>query len=163
MKYLLLLLFTAPVFAQSIPCDLTIKDFPAVRHLKLGMTETMVKAVLGTRYSDHSASDWQRVTGSPEIEDIRIDFLEGKVLSFSIYYDRSLKWNSALEFAETISQHLPLPKTSWKKIDRDYVSMSCRDFSVDVSTLQNKLDFNTDIDALTDQRTDWKRKAAFKP
>lgn len=157
---LLLLLFTAPVFAQ---CEQTIKTFPAVRYLKLGMTEKEVKTFLGTRYSEYTADEWRRVTKSAEIERIHIDFLADRVMHFSIYYSRSLKWNNALEFAEVVSQHLPLPQSAWKRTSRDLVSMECRDFYVNISTLYNRLDFTTDLTANDNERPDYKRQSTFKP
>lgn len=163
---LFLLLLAANSFPQTAPaCSLSVKDFPAVRRLKLGMSEKEVKAVLGSDYATYFAADWYRVTGSTDIEHIRVEFTRDRVSYFAIHYDRSLKWNNADEFATVISGHLPLPLTAWQRIHRDLSSMACADFRVSADTLYNKLEFTSAADAFSaeSERTDWKRKAAFKP
>lgn len=143
---------TPQATSTPMPCDLKIQQLPAIRNLKIGMSQDEVKSVLFT--SEHndfgSKVDEIGVTNEvffsqfnqgikPEVlTQVRIldlTFLDKTLIAINIDYNNSIEWNSIDEFVNKIRESLNLPEFA----KSDYVTPStvllfrelrCIDFSI---------------------------------
>src|SRR5687768_15182414 len=85
--------------AAQKTCDLTLKDSPSIRGIKLGMPEDDLNAVLEWNYEEHKRELPKRFgIHLTDIQDVDFDFYKGKLARAKISYDRSMKWKNAVEF-----------------------------------------------------------------
>lgn len=136
--------------AQDTQCKLKLTDLPQhaeLRGFSLGMTMEQVKArvpqvVFGrvdelggskTTINPHFDARIDK-TSFADVRTISLDFLDGRLTSLWIGYDRTFKWVTVEEFVKGISETLSLPNawTPWKSRGQ---KLQCADFQVTVSTL----------------------------
>ena len=138
---LVLLLFPALVFAQT--CDLTLKDSPEIRGLKLGMTKKEVEKVFPSIdikpvMNIFKESDLSKLEGFENLKTLDIFFntsfsdkVEPKITNLLFVYKNDIEWNSINEFAQNLSDNLNLPFEFWK-FSYDKADMNCKDFRVEI-------------------------------
>ena len=150
------LLVPDPLLAQEVSCNATLSALPAVAELKglhLGMTMQQVKAqlpqitfgrtdVLGSSKTTINPKFDPR-TESATFQDVRtisLDFLDGRLVSLWIGYDRNFKWTTVDQFVNGISTALKLPNTwaTWKSRGRE---LTCTDFQLTVSSIAESPSF----------------------
>jgi hypothetical protein len=125
MKRVVLALFVCLLFAASASaqqCELNLEQAPRLRGFKLGMSVAQARAKLpgvtfpkpddngdlslflrgpALRKSDPSASE--------DVSNGLFTFFDGRLVSLTIGYADSVKWESVDEFAFSVSQSLGLP------------------------------------------------------
>lgn len=178
MKILLiafLIFFTAPVFGQK-SCDLTLKDSPEIRGLKLEMSKQDVEKIIlpssGIKISNFSNtltnSQLSKLKGFENVDSLDIMFLresfDSDIYRVSTlvfrYKADNVKWDSVIEFAENISDKLKLPSESWKFSDYQG-NMICKDFQITIFENYIRLQsttFENELKKLREQK-----KKEFKP
>lgn len=138
------------VFAQTTPCTVKLTELPLAGELKgfwVGMTTEQVKArvpqiVFGptdqlgvAKTSINPAYDPRGDQSSfQDVRTVSLDFLDGRLVSLWIGYDRSFKWATVDDFAAGISRSLALPN-SWSRWKLYGQQMRCTDFQLTVSLI----------------------------
>lgn len=136
-------------FLMSKECDLTMKDAPVIRGLKLGMAREEADRIIPldrVRYLDSSAitayPQFSKSAGFENVYQVSAEFFEEKLSTLEIVYDpNAVKWKDAKEFAENLAQNFNVPYRFWKfNVKEPSVSeMRCRDFSIAIDAAQNEL------------------------
>lgn len=136
-------------YLLSKECDLSLKDSPVIRGLKLGMPREEADRVIPTdrvRYIDSSAitayPQFSRTAGFENVYQISAHFSEEKLGVLEIVYDpNAVKWSSAKEYAENLSQNFTLPFRFWKFNTKTptIAEMRCSEFSIAIDSEQNEL------------------------
>lgn len=136
-------------FLMSKECDLTMKDAPVIRGLKLGMSREEADRIIPldrVRYLDSSAitayPQYSKSAGFENVYQVSAQFFEEKLSTLEIVYDpNAIKWKDAKEFAENLAQNFNIPYRFWKfNVKQPSVSeMRCRDFSIAIDSAQNEL------------------------
>jgi hypothetical protein len=147
MKYLLplvVLTSSSVVFAQTKPasCDLTIKDSPAIRNIRLGMPEKDVKKIRLWLDSKKKKTRPRKVPDTSKFEglvDGSFDFYNGRLYRFELFYDRSIRWKGPEEFADAITPALKLPSESWAFERGVEGRIHCKEFKVEINSSLNSL------------------------
>lgn len=155
-------------YSQKKPCDLTLKDLPEIRKLKLGMAKKDAIKIFPT-LEENTAFFMMPTTGDYEnLESIDGNFYDGKLYRFEIRYKSEyVKWNDAYRFAQNLSENLKLPYDSWKFTLDERAKMECREFSIEIISTLNEiivkdLIAEEKIRQSELQKSDGKQKA-FKP
>lgn len=134
------------VAAQDGKCALKLSELPSVpelRGFRVGMTVEQVKARLPNfqlRPADEFGftslnifPDYEAGIDKTAFEGVRtisLDFLDGRVYSVWIGYDKTFKWQTIDEFVAGIGAALKLPN-GWRSKFRNRL-LDCTDFSVAV-------------------------------
>jgi hypothetical protein len=181
MKYLLTLTFTLVIStAISAQCSLTLKDAPAIRGLRFGMSSKDVSSIIGMplKIMGPAGSIWAYnpeiqltdVKGLDGITLLKLGFESDRLIQIDIDYNLEVRWENAREFAGNISENLKLPMSAWtfEKTDERRAEMICKEFAVQIDTgLGGKLQL-MDLVAQRSRRIDkneradeWKK--VFKP
>ncbi len=191
MKYFafFILLFSINSYGQTKPCDLTLKDSPTIRGLKLGMSFEQVKNLYpsASLFTDWASLDKNKIANSAfskNLESIHIDFSKlNEVNEISFSYDDSVKWDSSAEFTDAISPSLNLSKGYWycprqlachlPEVQRN---LDCNSFGMSVIFLLDKptltirktfaelaIEEKQNQKALSETPENVKKKKAFKP
>ena len=169
-------------------CPLTVEQSPVVRGIKLGQTVAEVRSLFPEADNNHTASltlgfesmrsddlgvtqqtinpfrDSARLKG---IENVWLRYLDGRVASFRINYDTSVRWQSSAQFAAVIADQLHLPAEGWRQ-DGFSIRLTCSGFYVDViGVVGNQLTISReDLDAEISRRyakREQQKRADFKP
>ncbi|HEY0051064.1 MAG TPA: hypothetical protein VGB68_17355 [Pyrinomonadaceae bacterium] len=152
------------------PCDL--KDAPAIRSLRLGMSRREVDGIIPTagrvKYINSSTITAypDAASGFENIGQVTAQFDEDRLNVLEIDYDRSaVQWKSVEEFAGNLSDNLKLPRNAWdfrfKKWNR--AEMKCKGFSLKINSEMNELTLeNSDSPAASGQEASGNKKS-FKP
>ena len=152
------------------PCDL--KDAPAIRSLRLGMSRRDVDRIIPTEGRVNYINS-STITAYPDassgfenIGQVTAQFNEDRLNVLEIDYDRrAVQWKSVEEFAVNLSDNLKLPRHAWdfrfKKWNR--AEMKCKGFSLKINSEMNELTLeNSDSPGGTEQEASGNKKA-FKP
>jgi hypothetical protein len=142
--------------AQSTQCTVKLSELPHTGELKgfwLGMTTEQVKArvpqiVFGptdklgvAKTSINPAYDPRGDQSSfQDVRTVSLDFLDGRLVSLWIGYDRSFKWTTVEDFVAGISRSLALPN-SWSPWKLRGQQMRCTDFQLIVSMIAGSPSF----------------------
>jgi hypothetical protein len=142
----LMLTCRAAASAQESKCSLKLTELPSVQELRgfrLGMTVEQVKARLPRvqiRPADEFGftslnifPDYEPGIEKTTFEGVRtisLEFLDGRVTSLWIGYDKSFKWQTLDEFTQAIATALKLPN-AWRTKFRTRL-LACTDFTVSV-------------------------------
>lgn len=159
---LIAIVFVASLFnpdlllAQEVACNATLSALPAATELKglhLGMTMEQVKAQLPQiTFGPTDALGSLKTTINPKFDprtesgtfqDVRtvsLDFLDGRLVSIWIGYDRNFKWTSVDQFVKGISTALKLP-TTWAPWKSRGKQLTCADFQLTVSLIAESPSF----------------------
>ena len=175
---------------ETKKCLLTVEQSPVVRGIKLGQTIAEVRSLFPEADNDRIASvalgfesmrsndlgvteqtitstlfgDSERLKGT---ENIKLRYLDGRVASFKIYYDTSVRWQSSAHFAAAIADQLHLPAEGWRE-NNLLMRLTCSGFYVDVAAVgSNQLTISReDLDAEISRRyarREQQKRADFKP
>jgi hypothetical protein len=181
MKYLLTLTFALVISTTiSAQCNLTLKDAPAIRGLRFGMSSKDVGSVIGMplKIMGPAGSIWAYnpeiqltdVKGLDGVMLLQLGFERDKLRDIDVDYNLQVHWENAAEFAKNLSDNLSLPSSAWTfdKTDERRAEMICKEFAVQIDTgLGGKLRL---VDLVTQQQKDadkkdradeWKK--VFKP
>ena len=171
-------------------CPLTVEQSPVVRGIKLGQTIAEVRSLFPEVDNNRIASvglgfesmrsddlgvteqtitstllgDSERLKGT---QHVRLRYLDGRVASFQIYYDTSVRWESSAHFAAAIADQLHLPTEGWRE-NHLLMRLTCSGFYVDVTAVGSNLltisreDLDAEISRRRAKREQQKR-ADFKP
>lgn len=170
------LFFVLPVSAQQ-PCNLTLKDSPVIRGLKLGMTKTEVEKVIPldnkityANFIDYSFNKGQisKIKAFQGLDTVYIRFIDQNknldnlpVEQLTFVYDNSVQWSSHWEFARFIADYFKLPFKSFVLDDNNRIKLNCIGFrlllqpnyiSLDTTQLEDKKNLENE-----------RRKKSFKP
>lgn len=173
----LCLLFCGAAIGQ---CDLTLKDAPAIRGLKFGMSGDQVIATIGKplKTLDPDANNWAYnpgmqltdVKGLDGITLLSLSFYNGKLFNITVDYNPQITWKDAREFSQAISPSLKLPTNGWKFDDMNSrrAEMVCKEFNIVIDTSAFGILIATDLVAEQKRRDDEKTRAGewkkvFKP
>jgi len=170
----LLILCASACSAQESRCVAKVAELPTpseLRGFRIGMTTAEVKARLPKLQSppadefgfaslnifpDHEP----RVEKDKAFEGVRaisVDFLDGRVFSFWIGYDKTFKWQTLDEFASGIIEALKLPGT-WRTRLRARL-LDCADFTLAVIPVGQSPSLKVTDNAAKDL---WERRKAAK-
>lgn len=161
-------------FLLSKECDLTLKDAPVIRGLKLGMSRDEADKIIPpdrVRYLDSSAitayPQYSKSAGFENVYQVSAQFFEEKLNTLEIVYDpNTIKWKDAKEFAENLAQNFNIPYRFWKFNAREtsVSEMRCRDFSIQIDSAQNelRLEKRTEIQSSVQIKKEDTKKV-FKP
>lgn len=119
-------------------CDLQRALSPAVRGLRLGMTEREADKTLGGNLKFGVESDsWKRsaivipqiskIVGFDDVKIVHITAYEDQLIEISIEYD--LKWKDVNEFVDNFSPKLGVPNAGWVP-DTLGARMKCKGFDI---------------------------------
>lgn len=160
-------------FLLSKDCDLTLKDAPVIRGLRLGMTREEADRVIPldrVRYLDSSAitayPQYGKTAGFENVYQISAQFSEEKLSVLEIVYDpNAVNWKDAHEYAENLSQNFNIPFRFWKFNQKDTAvsDIRCRDFSIKIDSAQNELRLEKQTELQKTVQAKEPVKKAFKP
>lgn len=170
-------------------CPLTVEQSPVVRGIKLGQTVAEVRSLfpeadnptasLALGFERMTADDLgvteqminSTLLGNSErlkgTHSVILRYLDGRVASFKIYYDTSVRWQISAHFAAAIADQLHLPAEGWRE-NNVLVRLTCSGFYVDVAAVgSNQLTISReDLDAELSrrrERREQQKRADFKP
>lgn len=165
--------FCLPSFAQ---CNLTLKDSPVIRGLKLGITKTEVEKVIplssGVKLSSFlnylTTTQLSKIKGFESLDSLDITFMREnfeskiyRVSTLSFRYKNSLvEWDSVIEFADNISTNLTLPFDAWSFADNQAV-MKCKDFKITI--VENYINLQSTTLENDSKKLKEQKKKDFKP
>lgn len=151
-----LVLTSGSAFAQEAPCKANLTDLPRSPELKgfwLGMTQDQVKGLVPQiMFGPTDALGTSKTTINPfldprtdkstfqDVRTVSFDFLDGRLVSLWIGYDRTFKWATIDDFVKGVSRSLSLPNSwsSWKSRGQQ---MRCADFELTVSMVAGSPSF----------------------
>jgi hypothetical protein len=132
--------------APAQACKLTLEQSPALRGFRLGMSLEQLKArypgvpVMEQQEKGHLTAGLARGgfqgadAGTFEgVNDIHLDFLDGRLASLTVHYNNLVKWRSVGEFASRVSELLKLPDAWRTEQDSGSRVMPCADFNIKVA------------------------------
>lgn len=156
------------------PCSLKLSDAPILRGLSLEMAKTQVKKEYPSMIiSNHPVissgivlnNQINNLKNQEDIERITVMFRNDKIFSILLTYTNLIRWNSAEEFADKVSEALNLPKAAPRKaLGGAYYSINCGEFLVRTginSEKQPTLLLTKDPDELNESNQ--QKKELFKP
>ena len=142
----LVLICAGAATAQESRCSLKLAELPSVTELRgfrLGMTVEQVRARLpkaqlrpAGEFGNTSLNifpDYEPGIDKTAFEGVRtvsLEFLDGRVTSLWIGYDKSFKWQTLDEFTSGMSNALKLPN-AWRTKFRTRL-LDCADFTVSI-------------------------------
>jgi hypothetical protein len=179
---------TKGAITETNKCPLTVEQSPVVRGIKLGQTVAEVRSLFPEAVNNYNASlalgfvsmrsdelgvteqtitplrDSERLKGT---ENILLRYLDGRVASFRINYDISVRWQSSAQFAAAISDQLHLPAEGWRENGLS-MRLTCSGFYVNViGVVANQLTISReDLDAEISRRhakREQQKRPDFKP
>jgi hypothetical protein len=170
----LLILFCAvTTFAQDAPCTLKLSELPNAPELlgfHLGMTPAQVKTrVPQVEFGRPDHFGVAKTSINPDfdprmdkaslsgVRTISLDFLDDRLTSLWLGYDRSFKWQTVPDFVKGISQSLHLPD-AWKPWKIRGQQLHCGDFQMTVSIVAEGPSFHI-IDETAAQTVTARREA----
>jgi hypothetical protein len=170
----------ATAIGATAQCDLTLKDAPAIRGLKFGMTGDQVIATIGKpmKTLDTDRNSWYfnptmqqtDVKGLDGITLMSLTFYKDKLASITIDYNQQVAWKDAREFSQAISSNLNVPLAGWtyRTVGDRRAEMKCKEFDLLLDTSVFAILIATDRVAQQQKLADEKErgdewKKAFKP
>lgn len=124
-------------------CEKTLAQSPAIKGLKLGMSEQVAARLMGVTFNAYPSEPsylrwaWRNPTNVPGFEGVRyIELITfgGKLVEIeSLYY---VEWNSENEFVKDFTLKLGLPADAWERLAESMSTpkniMSCKSFNVEL-------------------------------
>jgi hypothetical protein len=160
-------------FLLSKECDLTLKDAPSIRGLKLGMPRDEADRIIPpdrVRYLDSSAitayPQFGKTAGFENVYQVSAEFFEEKLNALEIVYDpNAVKWKNAKEFAENLSQNFNIPNRFWKFESKEATvsEMRCSDFSINIDSELNEVRLQKRTELQKTVQIKEESKKVFKP
>jgi hypothetical protein len=154
-------------------CDLTLKDAPLIRGLRLGMSRDEADGIIPLdRVNIINSSDiisypqFSNASNFKDVYQISARFSEDRLSALDIVYEsESQKWKNAKEFAEALSESFKLSPRFWKYNTRNAASaeMQCKEFSIKIDSAENEISLqkiNASINTAQEQEA---QKKIFKP
>ncbi len=170
---LLILLYAITVLGQENKCTLKLSELPNAPELfgfRMGMSTALAKLrvpqVVFGRVNEFGLS---KTSLSPDfdpqidkttlsgIRTVSLDFLDGRLTSLWLGFDRSFRWQTVPDFVKGISQSLQLPDV-WKPWKVRGQQLACADFQMTVSILAEGPSFHI-IDQTAEQTVAARREA----
>lgn len=146
---IIVLLITYSLVAQGATksvqdvCTQRISDFPAVRGLKLNMTQPDVLKVYPLASSNRPRSEIGVLTMflvrdqianddlRRNLKGLAIELLDDNVKMMSFMYDDSVRWSALPKFVESLAENFNIPVNYWKvDTSSTYATVSCSDFDL---------------------------------
>ncbi len=156
------------------PCKLKINDAPTLRGLNLEMAKAKVRKEYPSMIISNNSMISSGIALNNQITNFKyqegidrvtVMFRNDKVFSILLTYSNSIRWSSAEEFADKISETLNLPRaTSRKVLGGAYYTVNCGEFLVRTginSEQQPTLLLTKDPDELNESNQ--QKKEIFKP
>jgi hypothetical protein len=178
---------------EQVSCSLRIPQSPTIRGLKLGMPLTEVRSLFPSmareaallsgipgRTVPDETGFLSKYIYSPNltnknfegIDELQMDFLDGRLVSFSVDYDYSTKWAGIDEFVSKMSSALNLPM-AWTDnrmvLEEKSKRMDCDGFQVvaEIELSSGSIKISevgiTEIRQRRRKEVESKRREAFKP
>jgi hypothetical protein len=136
--------FSVLAFAQSSQggCTQKISEFPAVRGLKLNMTQSDVLKVyplavpnnskdeIGVRTMSVLKSEIDNDELKRNLKSIGVELLDDKIKRIFIAYDKSVKWVALPKFVESLTENFNIPMNYWEISRSYYAEVTCDDFKL---------------------------------
>lgn len=154
-------------------CDLTLKDAPVIRGLRLGMTRDEADVVIpADRVTIINSSDivsypqFSNARGFESVYQISAQFSEDRLSAFDIIYDADdVKLKNAKEFAAALSKDLKLSPGFWKYNARNLAvaEMPCKEFLIKIDSSENEISLQKISAAQKTAQEDVNPKKVFKP
>lgn len=162
-------------------CDLTLKDAPDLRGLKLGMSKKEVQAVFGVSNEDETSPFYftnpeirfngvrsykfysntlKKLTGFYNIDNLTLEFFDGELHFIEAEYFRSYANFSAEQFKLKISETYQLPN-SWAGN-----KLKCKEFEIDIKesyVTGNEISFYNLLTSEKIKIEEQKKQDKFKP
>jgi len=194
-----IVLYTDEIPRSRSTCTADQVDGLEIRGIRLGMSVEQIKTRLpGLRFTPttsfgYAFASWllpkQSKTSSETVrslEYVSVEFVDGRLTEVSFLYDSSIKWATATQFADRISEALKLPKTwtayrsdEWYRIGQFHV-LRCENIRILaglalVNYQQRPVLYWTDLNANgilaarkqealdRERRKEEERRRAFKP
>lgn len=160
--FLLVLSFYS--FAQSDVCQVEKKDIIAIRGLKLGMSFSDAQSVfkpikLSQPLNYLFKKDLSKIGSFNGVDEISLLFTkrfgavdEVTLYNFTVSYDKTVEWDSDLEFREFVYSELNLPK-----VYSFYETLKCKDFKIKTTKNRIRLE-STEIEDLINNEKEIKKK-----
>ena len=140
----ILLAVTITQFGCKQKCTLSVEQSPAIRGIRLGMTEAQITALLrqplsqdlhGEDRFDINYKLRRILGGSPSlngISNIELNFLDDKLYFIRVYYQNNGEWRDSAQFLRTIAPQLGLPPPEeWDDAGgNDYPRIECNGVQV---------------------------------
>lgn len=160
-----------PAFEE---CNLTLKDAPVIRNLRLGMTrDDADKIIPNDRRINYVNSPTitsypflTSAAGFENVDKITARFSDDKLNALEIAYSTDgVKWENAQEFARNLSGNLKLPLNSWRFSGRkqDVGEIRCREFSLEIDSTLNEITLQSLTLPESPEQENETNKKVFKP
>jgi hypothetical protein len=160
-------------YIDAKSCDLTLKDSPQIRGLKLGMPRDEADAIIPSdRVKVINSSDiiaypqYSNARGFETVYQISAEFLENRLSALEIVYDEEdVKWKNAKQFADALSANFNIPTRFWKYNARNasVAEMQCREFSIKIDSAANELSLEKINAPQKTAQGEGNPKTTFKP
>jgi len=160
--------------STGAPCSKKLADAPTLRGLKLEMEKAQVRKeypsmiISNNRMISSGIALNNQISNAKYQEDIdrvTVMFRNDKIFSILLTYTNLIKWSSAEEFADKVSESLSLPKAAPRKVlGGAYYSVNCGEFLVRTGINgenQPTLLLTKDPDELNESNQ--QKKESFKP
>ena len=132
---------------QTKLCNLTLKDSPTIRGIKLGMTKQQFAQRIGRSSVGNFVflykNDLERLEDFENVAELNALFNSQNILdSFVVKYDEeAVRWADAKEFARNLSNNFKLPLAAWNYFsteNREAV-LNCKDFYMSIYSPVNQI------------------------
>jgi hypothetical protein len=141
--FLILLFCAGTTAAQTVNCQMTLSDAPALRGFRLGMSPAEVRAVSGNKLKikikrEGSFFGYFIRERPPEfLSDVRalyLRFFQAKLFQIEIFYEPTAQ--TLDEFTAQISAQTNLPSELWTR-GRNRAAINCDGFSIIADNILN--------------------------
>lgn len=160
------------------PCELTLKDAPVIKGLKLGMTRDEVQKAFGVEQTDKRSPFYyfgakilpngvahyrfynftlKELDGFQDISVLELDFFYSEVHSLTVEYSKESANFTNEQFRLKISESFNLPVDGWSNS-----SLKCAEFEVEVSS-GNILILTNLLTSEKIKESEKKKRETFKP
>ena len=147
----LILCLALSAHAQTKPCNLTVKNSPVVRGLKLGFSKQQFGQIFGRKnvgaFTFLYQADLENMAGFENVSELvgifdSRDLLDNLVVT---YDTTAAQWADAREFARNLSGNLDFPYAYWNfpVEDKSQATANCTDFYIQINSTVNQIFLKT--------------------
>jgi hypothetical protein len=154
-------------------CDLALSEAPSIRGLRLGMTRDEADGIIpGNRITIVNSSDivaypqYSNARGFENVYQISAEFFDNRLSALEIVYDPdNVKWKSAKEFAQSLSENFKLSPNFWKYDARNssFAEMQCREFAIRIDAAASQISLQKTNAAQKTNSTAETQNKIFRP
>lgn len=154
-------------------CDLTLKDAPLIRGLRLGMNRDEADGIIpADRINIINSSDiisypqFSKASNFKDVYQISARFSENRLSVLEIVYESEYqKWKNAKEFAEALSESLKLSPRFWRYNAKNaaFAEMQCKEFSIKIDSAENEISLQKMTAPPKTAQEQENQKRVFKP